>query len=462
MVVNRTHVRYHVHMAGNGDRHEQRPGRPSAEALIELLGVAPAELTDGEVTDGLLDLVELSGQVHAALARFTASFDARSLAAVDGARSVAGWVAARSELSRPAAVGALMCGRALRLCPAVDAAATSGRLGVAKVRLLLDARDGLEDLFAQHETQLVDDVAPMTVEEARRHIAIWRDIALATAKQDGPAPGDDSDLNGVHLSSTFQNRWRLDGDLDDLTGNALATALDAWIDARIREGVLDPTDLKRSQMRAMALAALVGVGAHATSPRTQPRADIRLTWDAADLLGQPVADLADLARRRCLTDRGTHLSRFAAEQALCNADVHDLLVLFNLDGTRTVLGVAHTRRRPTRSERAALNERDRGCVFPGCDAPVNWCDAHHTIPYEIGKRTQLDELVLLCPHHHRQVHRGFILSRSPDGHIRVTRPDGTRLDPGGPDDRTGTVDPRHKLPPPTRFTPTLRHQRPAA
>ncbi len=444
-------------MAGDHDGHHgQRGERPGADALIGLVGAVPVDLTDGEVTDGLLDLVELSGRVHAALARFMASFDARSLAAVDGARSVSGWVAARSELSRPAAVGALVCGRALRHCPAVDAAATSGRLGAAKVRLLLDARDRLEDLFAKHEAQLVEEVAPMTVEEARRHLATWRQVALATTKQDGPEPGDDSDRNNVHLSSTFQRRWRLDGDLDDLTGDALATALDAWIDARIRDGVLDPTNLKRSQMRAMALAALVGVGAHAAAPRTQARADVRLTWDAADLLGQPVADLADLARRRCLTDRGTHLSRFAAEQALCNADVHDLLVLFNLDGTREVLGVTHTRRHPTRRERAALNERDRGCVFPGCDAPINWCDAHHTIPYEIGKRTRLDELVLLCPHHHRQVHRGFTLTRNTDGHIRVTRPDGTRLDPGGPDNRTGPVDPRHKLPPPTRFTPTLR------
>jgi hypothetical protein len=439
-------------MAGNHDGHrDQRGGRPGADALVGLLGVVPAELTDGEVTDGLLDLVELSGRVQAALARFTASFDARSLAAVDGARSVSGWVAARSELSRPAAVGALVCGRALRHCPVVDVAATDGRLGAAKVRMLLDARHDVEELFAEHEAALVGEVAPLTVEQARRRIDAWRDVALATLKKDGPAPGNDSDLNGVHLSSTFQNRWRLDGDLDDLTGEALANALDAWIDARIRDGVLDPTNLKRSQMRAMALAALVGVGAQAGSPRTQARATIRLTWDAADLLGQPVADLADLARRRCLTDRGTHLTRFAAEQALCNADVHDLLVLFNLDGTRTVLGATHNRRHPTERERAALNERDRGCMFPGCDAPINWCDAHHTVPYEIGHRTQLDELVLLCPHHHRQVHRGFTLTRSPNGQIRVTRPDGTRLDPE-PTDGTSPVDPRHKLPPPTRFT----------
>jgi hypothetical protein len=317
--------------------------------------------------------------------------------------------------------------------------------------MLLDARHDVEDQFATHEAELVDELAPMTVEQARSRIDRWRQIALATAKKDGPAPGDDPDLNAVHLSSTFQNRWRLDGDLDQLSGEALANALDAWIDTRIRDGLLDPKDLKRSQMRAMALAALVGVGNQATSPRAQRRADIRLTWDAADMFGREVADLLELEHRRCITDRGTHLARFAADEAMCNADITDLLVHFALDGTTTVLGTVHTRRYPTDRERAALLERDRGCMFPGCDAPVKWCDAHHTIPYEIGKRTKLDELVLLCPHHHRQVHRGFTLTRSPEGRVRVTRPDGTRLEPDPPPGRT-SFDPRLKLPPPpTRF-----------
>ena len=128
------------------------------------------------------------------------------------------------------------------------------------------------------------------------------------------------------------------------------------------------------------------------------------------------------------------------------------MVHFGLDGATTVLGATHTRRRATTRERSALSERDQGCVFPGCDAPVKWCDAHHTVPYEIGRRTRLDELVLLCPHHHRQVHQGFTLTRTSVGQIQVTRPDGTRLDPIPPDGQV-CPDRRHKLPPPTRFKP---------
>ena len=424
--------------------------------VVALLAAEPAELTDGEVLDGMAALAMHVGQAQAMLARMAATFDARALATLDGARSAAGWLAARTELAQPAASHLVKTGRRLRHCPVVDGAARDGRLGVAKVQMLLEARIDLEDLFADHEAVIVAEVAPLTVAQAQVVIKKWRQVALATVgNDDGPEPGEDPDLNAVHLSATFQDRWRLDGDLDGQTGEALSNALESWIDRQVRSGAIDPTDRKRSNLQAEALGALVGVGALADAPRTQPRASVRISWDAADLLGRPVASMAELAHRRCLTERGSVLSRSVAEMALCNADITDLLVAFGLDGSQTVLGATHTRRHATDHERAALAERDRGCVFPGCHAPVGWCDAHHTVPYEIGHRTRLDELVLLCPHHHRQVHRGFTLSRSSTGHIHVARPDGSRLSPAPPGTETW-VDPRRKLPiRSTRFAPTL-------
>ena len=154
--------------------------------------------------------------------------------------------------------------------------------------------------------------------------------------------------------------------------------------------------------------------------------------------------------------------------ALCNAEIVNLLTVFGLNRPDTVLGVTHTRRYPTDHERHALAQRDRGCVFPGCDAPVRWGHAHHTIDYELGHRTRLDELVLLCPHHHRVVHQpGWTLTRSPTGAIYVTRPDGTPLA-----DRDHPP-PGHKLPPrsnpppgqppgPPRFDPAAEAERDAA
>ena len=440
---------------GGFTTHPDDPGQPGAGALallVDVLDRPPAELTDGEAHDALVGLIELSGRVHAAMARLADSFDSRGLAPADGARSTASWLAARTEVSRPAAHTLVKTGRALRACPAVDAAAGAGRLGAAKVAMLVEARRGVEDLFAPREAELVELIAPLTVAQARTAVDMWRRMALAKAgKDDGPEPGDDPSRNTLTCSETFQGRWHLAGDLDATAGAALAKHLEDWIDHQIRAGAVAADDTRpRAARRADALVALTTAGAAHQPGATQTRADVTLSWDADDLLGTPIADLAALARRHCaLTNAGTALARAAAEEALCNARVTDLLVRFDLDGNRTILGTTHTRRHPTRRERTVLDERDGGCMFPGCDAPTRWCHAHHTIPYEIGHHTRLDELVLLCAHHHRQVHRGYTLTRSTRGVIRVARPDGTEL-PGTP---PGT--------PPGTKIPTAPRTRPA-
>jgi hypothetical protein len=55
--------------------------------------------------------------------------------------------------------------------------------------------------------------------------------------------------------------------------------------------------------------------------------------------------------------------------------------------------------------RRALRVRDRGCRFPGCENR-RFLDAHHVHHWARGGPTTLDNLVLLCPGHHRLVHEG--------------------------------------------------------
>ncbi|HKK29953.1 MAG TPA: HNH endonuclease signature motif containing protein [Alphaproteobacteria bacterium] len=55
--------------------------------------------------------------------------------------------------------------------------------------------------------------------------------------------------------------------------------------------------------------------------------------------------------------------------------------------------------------RRALRRRDQGCRFPGCTAH-KYVDAHHIMHWADGGETKMDNLVLLCRHHHRLVHEG--------------------------------------------------------
>ena len=63
------------------------------------------------------------------------------------------------------------------------------------------------------------------------------------------------------------------------------------------------------------------------------------------------------------------------------------------------------RRYFTEQQMQALAVRDGGCVWPGCHSPSAWADGHHVREYERDEGpTNIDNGVLLCPHHHRMLH----------------------------------------------------------
>jgi Domain of unknown function (DUF222)/HNH endonuclease len=87
------------------------------------------------------------------------------------------------------------------------------------------------------------------------------------------------------------------------------------------------------------------------------------------------------------------------------------------------LDVGRTTRVIQPAQRVALAVRDGGCVFPGCDRPLAWCEAHHLVHWLDGGPTDLDNLVLLCRAHHRAVHEGgWRLQHQPDGRLTATPP----------------------------------------
>jgi hypothetical protein len=87
------------------------------------------------------------------------------------------------------------------------------------------------------------------------------------------------------------------------------------------------------------------------------------------------------------------------------------------------LEVGRTTRVVQPAQRTALAVRDGGCVFPGCDRPLAWCEAHHIQHWLDGGPTDLDNLALVCRAHHRVVHEGgWRLARGPDGRLTAIPP----------------------------------------
>lgn len=95
-------------------------------------------------------------------------------------------------------------------------------------------------------------------------------------------------------------------------------------------------------------------------------------------------------------------------------DARIIPALLGADGD--IIDLGRAQRLITPAMRKALIARDGGCLTPGCTIPATWTEAHHVIPWHAGGDTSIANSVLLCAHHHHQVHNGRL-------HIRRATPD---------------------------------------
>lgn len=107
---------------------------------------------------------------------------------------------------------------------------------------------------------------------------------------------------------------------------------------------------------------------------------------------------------------GAHLTDAQVARFLCDAD---LQVIVHHNGVP--LWMSNTQRSVNRHQRRALQFRSSGtggCEYPGC-THTRYLDAHHVTFWSHHGRTTLDNLVLLCSHHHRALHRGEFTITTP-------------------------------------------------
>lgn len=121
---------------------------------------------------------------------------------------------------------------------------------------------------------------------------------------------------------------------------------------------------------------------------------------------------------------GTTTSATRAQRLACNAH----LVALYLDSESRVIDHGMTRRIYDQHQRLILAVRDGGCVFPDCDRPPAWCEAHHINYWSENGPTDIDNGCLLCHFHHFLVHEGqWTVIVAPDGIPEIIPP--KRIDP---------------------------------
>jgi hypothetical protein len=142
----------------------------------------------------------------------------------------------------------------------------------------------------------------------------------------------------------------------------------------------------------------------------------------------PVTDITLIVRPddpdAVYTRDGDRLNAERYRHLFCDAAYIAVVV----DRVGVPLGMGRTVRHATPAQRRALIVRDGGCVFPGCDIPATWCDAHHVDHWDHHGNTDLDNLALLCRHHHGVTHRtGWHMTTTTDQRFAWVTPGGHTL-----------------------------------
>ncbi len=170
---------------------------------------------------------------------------------------------------------------------------------------------------------------------------------------------------------------------------------------------------------------------------------------------------ADLAGRGYAVDGHGHpLTPETARRLACEARILPAV----LGSQSAVLDLGRSTRLASTDQVRYLGLRDKHCTFPGCDRPPSWCEAHHLDEWtrDMGP-TDVNNLALLCTHHHTLVHTTGMKGDLIDGAIRWRRRDpiANPRPAGPPPRRTALVAPRRSAPaasPPRRSAPS--HPRP--
>ncbi|MFN8035875.1 MAG: DUF222 domain-containing protein [Acidimicrobiia bacterium] len=397
-----------------------RLGRVEQE-LRAAAGIDPRQSTDAEVTGGVVTIERLRALLDGLSTRLVAELESRDLHGLDGASSTPAWMAHQGRMSGAAARRRVRTARVSRHLPVLEAAMVEGSLPFESAALLAAARTpATEEALARDEAMLVGHAQTLPVDSFARLMRRWRELADADGTHDDAA---DRATRFLRMAATLDGTWVLQGKLDAASGAMVHDALEAIGDelwrARSRDAEVDPTlgeAVPPAQRRADALIEMARRASTAHDGGAPPRPSITIVVRAEDVENH----------RGGTTDFGSVLHGASTCRLLCNASI--AAVVTGAGGE--ILDAGRSIRVPSAAQRRALVVRDRGCVFPGCDRPPGWCDAHHLVPWSDGGATDLTNLVLLCSHHHHLVHeRGWKITRGPDRRLEFRRPDGTKLEP---------------------------------
>lgn len=410
---------------------------------LELLDLAvngvamldPSCLADDDLRQSVLGVQRDIDRLRVLHAGLVHEADRRRLWSTTGARDMADWLAGSSKTSRGDAMSRVRLGAALGASEALQAAATSGEVSAATAEALHDAiATPPAGVDSDDVAQLIDACKGADPREARDAADTWKRSFL------GDTPAQAEARRAAKRSVTTKV-------LDDGMGQLLAILplFDLrQVTSSISQVAGKPcaADSRTTEQRmADGLVQLCIAHAKGEVKGGREKPTILITIDADDFVGNTPHD----GRTAHGDAVPAHVVRLLAEHATLQRVV---------TAGSHVLDVGRDTRFATDAQFRALVVRDGGCRWPGCRIPANWCDIDHLVPWEAGGRSDLDNLVMWCRHHHSQKHLPGVTVLGGIDDLRLRLPDGTVVDCSSTARVTARVTNRPSTQPSTGTGPT--------
>jgi hypothetical protein len=318
--------------------------------------------------------------------------------AADGFLSASAALQHHCHLTRPAAAATVRLAVKVPRLSEMAAAFAAGEISRAHVQVVARAytRERACELDLHMETFAML-ARNATADDVRNTVALVTDAIDG----DGGARSDAEiyEKRKVHSSLTMGGvlgSWFL-----DVEGGKIVNAA---LDAQMETARMDDEPRSTQQRRADALVDIcryaLAFGEHPPSAEKRRRGvpnaliliDIRMFEQTHT---EFVADM------RSEFAAGGRLSLATIERLLCDCDISRVII----DGPSEVLDLGRSTRTPSDKQFKALVVRDEHCQWPGCKVPWQFCQPHHKVWWTCGGNTNLDNLELLCWHHHKQRHK---------------------------------------------------------
>ena len=342
-------------------------------SLPETSDASMAAMSNADLSARLDDLFRLRAALEGHIVQLVGEAERRQTYRDDGATSAAAWMAERFELSMARARTLVHVAQKAWDIPQLVAAAQAGEISFDKLRAVSDVAT------PESEAALLDEARARSV----------RDLAvLARTRRNAPPP----DPAAEHERRSLRCNDAVRTMTVQLPPESFAEAK-SRLESLAKEVPSGDGETSWDQRMADAFMGLIrsGRGGAEASPYF-----VVVHVPAAALLGEN-GEASELAGD---LEKGGLLSVETVRRVVCDATI-TLAVDDDLGHT---MYEGRARRDPTGPQHREVRRRDRHCRFPGCGNEV-FTNVHHIKEWKPDRGpTNLDNLALLCVHHHGLVH----------------------------------------------------------